>query len=356
MITSANSKVSIQRVQRVFSHFCRVSIGRTNSNVNLTLTGTFIRLRNKIVAISDIRKGKAIFAISVPVRVIRRRSMSQVRRPRAARPAIIRRLRRARARRELPSRGGRYVLVVSSGTSMHNCIGSLLGRRCAIVRTTSKRTKLGGTVGCIPSTVVYSIVVPIVSKLRYYEGLGVRLRASRVPIVLLATYSLSRRQVRKFRYKTSSCVSGPFGSGLLLIHLQGLVSGRGQLGRFFKSGVALSGRSMDRISGKFIRHFERLVRTGLASSRLDIRRLNDGVKLDEIRLCHGVGSLAGCSPGRLIHVTELGGTTSLLTSSRGAVSRVACRMNFASPSCFAGYCGRCFKRDPASFLGHEKWL
>lgn len=353
-MTGANDLVSTRRVYDVFSHFCGVSVRRTKSNVKLTLIGTFIRVRNNAVRMRDSRQRKAVFAMRLPMYGYA--SITSALSLRMSRRSLPIRFSRSRRRRR-PNCSSSEVsmLVVSSGTSVHSCIRKLLGTRCSIVRTTGNSRNVQGTVGCIPSLVVSSIVVPNVSNVRYYHQLGDRLRAYRVPIVLLATYSLSRRHVRNCSNKTSSCVSGPFDSRLLLTHVHGLVSSRRQLGRFFNSQRALTGRSVYSLSGSFIRGFGGVVRRGVDSSKLGMRSLKGSVKLDHIRLCHGVGSLAGCTPGRLLHVTHLGQTTSLLTSSRLAITRVTCRINFASPSCFAGYCGRRFKRDPARFLGHGKW-
>lgn len=76
---SAKVKVGRRCLPRVFSRFSERRAtargGIINANLKLSVIGSFIRLVSKGVCMRDRRKGKAGFAIRVPLRVTSRRSM-----------------------------------------------------------------------------------------------------------------------------------------------------------------------------------------------------------------------------------------------------------------------------------------
>lgn len=374
-IQSANGNVSRRRTNGVFRHFFRTGKTTDNANVNLTLIGSFMRLRRNRTHMRDRLNGKSSFVIIVPHRrrsgsLIVRASVSGISGSMGASlsrdGALVDRprLRCVGSKREgdkgmrrlLDRRtGGPAILIVSSGGSVHRCRRALLRSSCVILRTTSNGRKLSITGGRIPSLIVYSIVVPIVSNLRFARGLGARATASRVPIVVLATGGLRRRHTRNCRRNTSSCVAGPFRDGMLLTHVRGLLGRHGLLGRLFRNAprtrLRVTSSRLRSHSGRFVGRLRTVVRGGLSSDRFNIRGVNGRVNLDHIRLCHGIGTVANSSIMSLLHGTHLTGTGHLLRSHDVDISRMTCSINFSTPSCFAGYFGSRCNVLPKSMKG-----
>lgn len=118
-----------------------------------------------------------------------------------------------------------------SGSRLERCLHEALSRRCGVRMYSGKGRTLAVIGRCVPGLIVSSVVVPRVEKSRLYRVLGGSVRASRVPVVLLATLGASGGVVRKLRDKTSRCVIGPFGVNVLQTGVTGLLAGQTLLHR-----------------------------------------------------------------------------------------------------------------------------
>lgn len=330
-ISSAKVNVSSRTLGRVFRHFCRMrrpSSDGIKDKVKLRLIGRCMRLRRKAVHMRDRPKGKASFVMQVPV------SLGVSRRAALTSSASS-------------SQGG--LLVIRSGRSFHRFLGRRLSRACRMVSTPSNRRKRGLTIRRGPSLVVDSVVVPGISKLRLYHHVGRGMRASRVPIVLLATHDKSRTGVDNCTIKTSSCVSGPFDFSILLIHVGRLVRRRRNQGGRFHGALHIGPDhvAVASVSRRLLRGTLGLVRRRVSGSRCGIRRLDASVKVDHVGLCQGLRTVAKRAPARFVHAVHLGQTTRLLRSKGLGISRITSQIKFDSSDCFAGYFGRRFNMLPA---------
>lgn len=91
------------------------------------------------------------------------------------------------------------------------------------------------------------------------------------------------------------------------------------------------------------------MRSGVTHDSLSMRRLDGRLKVDHIRLCGGLLTVANGAPVRFVHVVHLRQTTRLLHKDRRGVSRVTCRINFGGPGCFDQCFGRRFNVLPSTF-------
>lgn len=211
----------------------------------------------------------------------------------------------------------------------------------------------------VPGVVIDSVVVPIVSNVRLYGQVGRSVHADRVPMVLLATGSSLRSGRRKCTSKTSSCLAGPFDTGLLRDHVGGLLRAHGGVTSLLTLTSARPGRrdtidSLGGLSGRFLRGVARVVRRGLRVRGVSVTFVTSGVYVDRSALCHGVGKLASVSTGRFVHGMGVHGKIRLLVSKRCAVSRVTCVVKFDDITCFHRYFGSRCKVSPSSCIGRGR--
>lgn len=326
-----------------------------------------MRLRRNRVRIRDTVSCKDVFAMVLPgrglfgssgsiafVRTAGTRSTAVL--TPFARAARARRYTRAPRPVSVKEASGSYMLVMRSGRRLLRLLASLLSPLCQVIVTVGNGSKLRGTVRRHPSLVLDSIVVPGVSNVRVYSGVGASFSLYRAPMMLLATLASGSGGLRKLRYNTSRCVKGPFGGGVLRTHVTGVLHGQGLLGRGFDRGVAAD-RSPTRVrvrtltlgpvSTGFLRRLRRAIGTRLSSSRFSINTLTGRVTLDHDTFCGGLGTLDYVSPGRFVVGTHLGCTTRLLEGRpRLRVARVTCRAKFDSLHCFQRYFGTYFGRSP----------
>lgn len=115
----------------------------------------------------------------------------------------------------------RHVLLISSRPSVLRFIGcALIGRNCRMFATRGKTRTLGTTTRRHPRLVLLSVVVPIVSKTRAYHTVHRSPRLHSAVIIFLSTLNRRRRRLTNFNIKTSSCLAGPVGVGLLIDHIR----------------------------------------------------------------------------------------------------------------------------------------
>lgn len=189
-----------------------------------------MELRKNEIHIADARKGKAVMYIVFPLEDEHLSGTYPITSPegRSAKRAHVKPSYNP-VHRVLPAvanKSQRHVLVIRSGSSLQACLRKLLGRRCLIRAYSGKQSTLLITERCGPSLVLSSIVVPRVKKSRLYTSIGSSVRASRVPIVLLATLKSRGSVLRKLRGKTSTCVAGPFDVGILETGVEGVLTGQ----------------------------------------------------------------------------------------------------------------------------------
>lgn len=357
---SGNDNVSGSGRGDLFGQFCRKScqgFGAVNANVNLSLMGSLIRLRKKDVRIRDRRNQKARFVIALPMshscfgrRRVSRRTMLPMR-------GAIACLRR-RGTRGIITRGPgtRAVLIIRSGRRLLRLVIQLLGHRCGIRATRGNRRTIAILSGRSVSLVISSIVVPMVSNVRFYEYIGGGLRLDRVPIVLLATGGGRRSHTRTCRIKTSTFVDGPFGLTILRTHVHGLLGcGRHGTRSFGGRLIFRVGRlSCADVSRSFVRHTVSYMGHRLRSSSFSRPRFIRRVNADGSALCGGLGSLAKLGASTFVHGVHLGTTYHVVRRGKDSIhiSSLTCTINFGSPGCFDSYFGGRFNVLPARCRRH----
>lgn len=165
--------------------------------------------------------------------------------------------------------------------------------------------------------------------------------------MLLATQRTIRSGIRKLAVNTSSCIAGPFGIRVLVLHVHGLVSLDGGHG----TGSLVSPRpdrvTVASLSRGLIRGTVGCIRTGVNQYSLSMRRLDQKLNVDQMRLCGGLLRVANGAPVRFVHIVHLGETTRVLHRDRRGMSRVTCRLNFGGPGCFDGCFGSRFNILPS---------
>lgn len=372
-IVSGNVNVDGRSVSGVFSQFCRTRgnvsgvAGAPDAKVKLSLAGDVVRLRRKAVRIRDAPNCNDVFVIRLRGNCARfaRRRLTRGRRGGRARDLVpsaitfssrVRRFSSARRGRLLvrKSSSPRAVLLIRSGRRLLRVLGSLFSPACHILLTQGNGRKLRGTHTRQPSVVIDSIVVPRVSKARVYLGVGGSFSMYRVPIMLLATLASTRRGVRNLRQNTSSCVGGPFGTGMLLTHYGGLIHGHVVLRGGFDRRGSFSTRSLTDgpVSRGFLSAIGSVVRGGLSGVSFSVGVVTHRLKLDQDSLCTGFGTLANVAPGSFILGYGLGQTTAVLARGPSLrVTSVSSQLNFNSPHCFAHYFGTRFRVAPTRCEG-----
>lgn len=391
-IRSGKVKVTQSRRSQVFRHFCRTQGGgspRGDVNVKLSLIGRVIALRRKRVRITSRLGINSLFQIQVPgkyTRLTPRRvgsssgipnqpfrglpvkvsstlsSFNSSRfRSRVTTRATVKGshkvryklLRRGAHRKTTTSSKGEIsVLITRSGATLQSCLQDTLRGQCGISATQGKRRTCYRTVGRRPSLILASVIVPKVSKVRLYHGVGRGSQASTVKIVLLATRGLRGCRMSKCHIKTSTCMTGPFSLRILFSHVSGLITQRGgvrggdrPVGRVPVSRITIRGsRSL------FLIGYARAVRARVTSPQFSILRLYHGVNISQSRLCQHVLTLAKLAPVRFVHDVQLGRTTSFLTRSKALpIGRMVCHMKCAGLDRFTGVFRRRFKLCPGRF-------
>lgn len=336
-------------VRHVFRHFCRSGgdVGcpickRDDAKVKLFLYGGVVSLRKNGVCTKGGPGRKTFFEVLLPLRGNVPRTGSRGRG-----------CRRGRRPLSVPTgkgRGGRAVLVIRSGTSVHACVYSVLGGGCRLGRTRGNTRTLCLVRERAVSLVIDSLVVPIVSKGRLSHQMGTGLTASRVPFLVLATLQSRTRREVDCRVKMSRCLYGPFSRIVLELHVQGVLTLHRGCGSVFSADVGYRalGVGTDSGSGAFVASTVGLVGRRCTSSSCGLRHFVHSVKCDGALIGRGLRSLAKRSVNRFVEGCQLGITGSALAGMRYSVSitRVTCTMNFGSPGCFAGYFGRLFKMLP----------
>lgn len=370
MVRSANSNVSTTRVSGVFSHFCRARrlsalTMNTKAKVKLTLAGNVVRLRRNAVSMRDRGNGNDDFVVALGLngKRFRRRRVSLgrrvVRRRRPTRPNATTVVTRTTLSGSViparPSSAG--VLVMRSSTSVHRVLTRLFQAFCRIVATSSNMRTLRLMRGRVPDVILDSIIVPHVSKARLYGRVGNRFGAYRVPMILLATEATIRRAIRKLHLKTSSCVAGPFGVGVLISHYGGLIGSHVRLRRGFAGRPRTFTRVLTAgpVSGRVLSHTVRVVRGCLSSSAFGIGAFTHRVKVTHAGLFDGLGTMAKRAPGSFVLAVHLGGNTIVLQGGpRLGVARVSSGMKFSSSQCFDGYFGSMCRIDPVGCQGKRR--
>lgn len=353
-MSSANRKVPSRFRGHVFSSFVANSGSPTFSagmNVKLQVIGGAVSLRRKRIVLSDRPKGNSAFMLLVPRNGSRfANSLCRVMscHKRRARPRFRPLSMRRGSRRKIPIAGG-ALLVIRSGMSIHRCVHSLFIAGCAMLRTTSNRRKIQVTAGRVPSLVVSSMVVPIGSKFTYYQRVHRQRRATRVPVLVLATGTRSTSMLRKSCDKTSSCVVGPFGPRMLGTGMRGLVLRHRHLGHVCAGTLVLGQRSIRsrRTSSRFVRGLVRIIRGGLSGRGFGIGVLTRRLRVDRPALCQGMGRHDRLSIISVVQDIQIDGTTSLVVRGHCSVRRVSRGMKFDSTQALEGRFARRFNIPPS---------
>lgn len=328
-----------------------------NANVKLRLAHSLIRLRRKSVHMrgGPSKRPKYDFVVHVPLkytrlhgRRVRTSGTPLFRAPTPILPIPC----RARRRRGKGAQAGAGcgMLIMRSSRSVHHCVYHRLTDSCRALRDYGNGRTLRDVFGGAPSLMVDSIVVPRVSKLALYHGVGRGIGLGRVPMVLLATGAQRRSGLRNLRAKTSTCVAGPFRVRVLEGATTGLVHDHRQLhGACAKRRARKSGMRPVRMrspSSGLVRQVVQIVGRGLDGPGLAIRVVAARMNVDHIRLRHGLGRLAGRAAQSFVQGVQLGRTTRLLSGGQCAVTRITSLAKFAGPGGFSATFGSLCKVPP----------
>lgn len=220
-----------------------------------------------------------------------------------------------------------------------------------MLRTRGKRRKIGITMRRIPSLMLSSMVVPIVSNFAYYTRLHGQGRATRVPVLLLATGTRSGSDIRTSCHKTSSCIHGPFGPRILLTGITRLLSVHHHLGRVCAHALlrasSMSTRGPRNARDRFVRRILSYVRNRTDGPRFGIGILTKRLRVDRTALCHGLGRRASLSTIRLVHRVHVARTTFLLVRADLPIARMTRHINFGSLPAFHGRFASVFNISPS---------
>lgn len=290
--------------------------------------------------------------------------------------------------------GGLAVLIIRSGSSLHLCLGDMLRRGCGILLTRGNGINLCGTHARVPSFVLASMAVPIVSNVAVVHRVGRSHAVSRVPVVVLSTGTDIRSRLGKFRRKISNCLAGPFSASCLVKHVRTTVGGHGtarasvtgvvgrgkgikctkgargskgtrttrvfrttarpegaldRLGFSVRRGRELTRRGgsrlgdctfvRDRVGSGAVNEVLGCIASGVNDPSLGVSSVTSTVNVDQDMLCGGVGRTMNVAPVSFIHRVQVVETYRLLRRAGSPLADVTFRMKFDSPGCFSGMFG-----------------
>jgi ABC-type sugar transport system substrate-binding protein/DNA-binding response OmpR family regulator len=211
----------------------------------------------------------------------------------------------------------------------------------------------------VPDIIISDVMMPVMNGLQLCQQVKDDDITSHIPVILLTARALSKHQIEGYDSGADAYITKPFAPDLLIARIDNLLRNRHLLKDIWQEKTTNSSTpnttaapsvTADTKEDVFITRFKKVVEEQLDNSDIGVEDLGSALGLSRVQLYRKIKALTGYSPVDLLRKARLAKAQQLLLSTDYAVSEIAYKVGFTSPSYFT----KCFKDEYGKVPGEAR--
>lgn len=248
----------------------------------------------------------------------------------------------------MPPEDAPIILLVDDNAEIRRFIYNNLIENYRVIEATDGLDALEKISKEQPNIIVTDLIMPRMDGIELVDKIRHNFEISHIPIIMLTAKQTPEDRLMAMKYGADGYITKPFGTELLLVRIDNLLTQRrllfehfssqsanNHIGKFIaKEDVVVTNRDQE-----FMSELMKWIDTNIHNTEMTINDLANHMHLGRTTMYNKVKSLTGKSPIELIKEYRVMKAEILLKTGQFTVSEIAYKFGFSDP----GYFSRCFK-------------
>ena len=227
------------------------------------------------------------------------------------------------------------MLVIDDNADIRTYLRQVFSDTYTVITAENGATGLRKAFISVPDIILTDLSMPDIDGLEVCRKLKTETATSHIPVLMLTARSMDEQQIEGFEHGADAYVSKPFKADILKAQVASLIENRKRV----KSQEPIANSQKPKADlqtpeEQFVQRFNDIVRQNLDDETLSVEIIADKMAMSRTQLYRKIKQLTNYSPNEIIRNVRLHEARAMLNKGTMAISEVAYRTGFTSPSYF----------------------
>ena len=346
--------------QRIFDTFFQMdATNGQGSGIGLALVRSFVTLQGGTISVADNPEGQGtMFSVSLPVGEIGncKLEIEDLDYVHITSDQIL---------TELGTEGQEEVsvsedddksimLVVDDNADIRAYLRQLFSDTYTVITAENGTTGLRKAFISVPDIILCDLSMPDIDGLEVCRQLKKETATSHIPVLMLTARSLDEQQIEGFEHGADAYVSKPFKAEVLKAQVAALIENRKRVMTEKSKVESQKSKDLQTPEEQFVQRFNDIIRENLDDETLSVEVIADKMAMSRTQLYRKIKQLTNYSPNEIIRNVRLQEARAMLNKGTMAISEVAYKIGFTSPSYFTKCYTEFFGEKPSERNNSKK--
>ncbi len=226
------------------------------------------------------------------------------------------------------------MLVVDDNADIRAYLRQVFSDTYTVITAENGSTGLRKAFISVPDIILCDLSMPDIDGLEVCRQLKTEQVTSHIPVLMLTARSLDEQQIEGYEHGADAYVSKPFKAEVLKAQVASLIENRKRVKSGESRGKSQESKDLQTPEEQFVQRFNDIVREYLDDETLSVEVIADKMAMSRTQLYRMIKQLTNYSPNEIIRNVRMQEARAMLNKGTMAISEVAYKTGFTSPSYF----------------------